>query len=249
MPHPEIPAQAESVSDTAFAVLADRGVPAELIDRVLTLTRMYGPELLTAVLGAVGIHMINRGSSRYGDVRENMNAEEKNAVVRDASGKVLAGTAALATVAFTAGNPLFAIPEVAACLTSLRPYLDSRFPKLATISENIRADIGLAGIAAVTGIATASAYAKNWWDALPPLGLSAISAAFAIGGEKAREKLYRILTISGGTAMVAGSAHAMSEALQQHNGVGTVMAGVFLALNAAFTKNEIREVLRMGKGR
>ena len=245
----EMPLQAPDVpaadADRLRGALFAAGAPEGIVDQVFDLSRRFGPELLTAVLGMMGIHMINSGSSRYADLRPGMPDEEKRTVVRDASGKVLGGTAALATVAFASGNPLFAIPEVAAMLTSLRPYLDSRFPKIAAVSSRIRADLILAGTAAATGIATTAAYANNAWEALPPAGLSAISAAFAIGGQQAYEKLYRFLAISGGSALVVGSAHAMSEAVRQNNGVGAVMAAVFLALNAVFTKNEISEAMKM----
>lgn len=234
-----------SVEVKLKATLAAIGAPMAITDDVLSLAKAYGLEILTATLGYVGIHLINTGSSRYGELRDDMSEDESTEVVRDASGKVLGGTVALATIALAAGNPLFAIPEFAAVLTSLRPYLDSRFPKISVITKAVRADVGLAVVAVATGTYTISRYAESNWDALPPLGLTALSTAFAIGGQKAYEKLYRLLTIAGGSVMVVGSSQAAYETLQENNAVGAIMASVFLLLNGLFTKNEMKEVLKM----
>jgi hypothetical protein len=204
----------------------------------------YGPEILTAVVGYIGVHLLNTGSSRYGDLRESMNDEDRDAIVRDASAKILGGAGALATVAFTAGNPLFAYPEVATLLTALRPYLDSRSPAVARISQKCRADLLLAGMAVAIGGITVATQVNDAGDLLPPLGLTAISVALAIGGKKTAEKIYRALMIFGGAVMVAGSSVALHEAIQQRNGVGAVMATVFLALNALFTYSEVRNATR-----
>lgn len=243
----------ESVSSEQIAelqtVVSDIGAPQSITDQVLELTQHHGPEMLTAVLGYIGIHLINEGSSKYGDLQHATSEEEEREIIKDASGKIFGGAGALSAIAFAAGNPLFALPEVAALLTSLRPYLASRSRTVERILEKTRADLLLISSSIAIGSYTIAHYADNAANMLPPIGLTMLSSAFAMGGSKAREWLYRVLTVGGGSTMIAGSTFAAVEAAQQSNHVGFIMSSVFLVLNGLFTRSEVKATMNLFKVR
>lgn len=191
----------------------------------------------------MSIHLINKGSSEYGEAAsQNLLPDDQEQKKLDASRNILVGTTGMAAIAFAAHNPLFAFPEVAALLGSLLPYLQNKSETLRTITEKVRANIAMMGIAIATGLATASQYVQRKEDLLPIVGLTALSCAFALGGGKGKEGVYRTLTIGGGIALVIGSVNSGIQSLLKENSIGTIMSSVFFALNTGFTWNELKEV-------
>ena len=241
---PDIAVPAEKAQELSDAI-AEIGAPSSITDEVLELTKHHGPEILTAVVGFISINLINAGSARYGDLQHATSEEEIGEITKDASGKILGGNVALTAMAFAAGNPLFAIPEIGLILSSLRPYLDSRNKTIAKISARFRTDIALTTSAIAIGSYTVANHASNVSEALPPIGLTMLATAFSMGGTKAREWMYRILTIGGGSTLTVGSTFAAVEAAQQNNPVGVVMSSVFLVLNGLFTRNELKATMRL----
>lgn len=56
----------------AAAPEIDPGLQSTLLE----LTKQYGPEMMTAVLGFLSIYLINRGSTRYDDFKPHIDPEE-----------------------------------------------------------------------------------------------------------------------------------------------------------------------------
>jgi len=227
----------EQVQDVVVA-----NVPADVF---LALTQEHGPALMTAALGVVGIRLINQGSSEYARAAESKDPEATNTLLRNASGNILLGGSAMTVTALAAGDPLFAYPEALIVLTSLKPYLESRFPQIQQVLAKLHANIVLAGGAVAGGAATIAHHADSAWEALPAAGLTTLAVAFSMGNDETRQSLYRALTISGGSALVIGSAHAMSENYQGQNTVGLMMSSAFFALNLLFTSNELKEARKL----
>ncbi|EKD63130.1 MAG: hypothetical protein ACD_51C00333G0001 [uncultured bacterium] len=205
----------------------------------------HGPEVMTATLGVLGIKNINEGSSKYGQMANATSDDERNEIVRDASGKILTGNVAMAVTTFAAGNALFAYPEVAGILTALKPYFASRYPKIAEWSEKIRADLLLVGFSIADGGYTISQHATSLWDSLPAIGLTALSCGFAIGDNPKFQKIYRFLMLFGGGSLVVGSSASAIDSLNRDDNVGFIMSLAFLILNGSFTINELKEVAKM----
>ncbi len=228
----------------AAAPLFDRfGIPNDLLLRTLALGQQYGPELLTAVLGYMSIYLINKGSSRYGDLTDGMPTEEERAIKQDASGQIALGTLGMAATTFAAGNPLFAYPEVVAIIASLKPYLENTYPAVASVSDAARLDVLVKMAAIGMGGYVTYEHADTVLKALPPLSLSALSIAFS---GHLRQEVYRVLTLSGGSGLVIGSTASAYESIKAENAVGAIMSVAFFALNALFTRNEWKEVQKMG---
>jgi len=225
------------------SVLAQIDVPDDIHNSILELSQRYGPEFLTAVLGYVSIYLINRGSSKYGELNGDIDEKEERAIKRDASEQIAIGNFGMATTAFASGNPLFAIPEVVLVLAALKTCLENRFPKVASFSEAARLDLIVKMAAIGVGGYVTYEHAENVMQALPPLGLTALSVAFS---SHMRQEVYRVLTLSGGTGLVVGSAYSAYESAGANNAVGVIMSIAFLALNALFTKNEWKETQKMG---
>jgi hypothetical protein len=224
-------------------IFAQINAPVELMHRLIELSKKFGPELLTAVLGYISIYLINKGSSKYGELNGDVNEEQKLRITKEASEQIAIGAVGMATTAFAAGNPLFAYPEIVAVLGSLKPYLESKYPGVAAVSKAARLDLIVKATAIGVGGYVTYEHAQNVMQALPPLSLSALSIAFS---GHIRQEVYRVLTISGGTGLIVGSAYAAYEANKTGNAVGTIMSLAFLALNALFTRNEWKEVQKMG---
>lgn len=222
--------------------LAAANIPSDVL---LDLSRTYGAELLTATLGALGIVLVNKGSSQYARAAETSDSGQAQELVREASANILLGASAMTMTAAAAGNPLFAYPEAIIVLTSLKPYLESRYPQIEALLTKCKATAILTGTALAGGVVTISTYAQDVGDALPAAGLSALGAAFTIGNDETRQGIYRALTLSGGSALLVGSTLSLQESVQQHNSVGAVMSGVFLALNVLFTSNEFKEARKL----
>jgi hypothetical protein len=238
MPKAESP-DIEHVSDQIEKQLADLDVPQDLIQKTLDLGSQYGLEILTAILGAVSIYLISSGSTDYAKLSSAQSEEAEDDIVRNASQKMTMGGIGMTGIAAAAGNPLFAIPEVAIFLTSLKPYLESRSKTVRKLSDRFHSRIALLVTSLGLGAYTTINHAHDIKDVLPPLGLTSIAAALTMGSEKGLQKLYRTLTISGGTTMLAGSGLASMDAMRENNAVGAIMAAVFFALNAAFTYREV----------
>jgi SAM-dependent methyltransferase len=80
-------------------------------------------------------------------------------------------------------------------------------------------------------------------QALPALSLTALSVAFS---GHIRQEVYRALTLAGGTGLIVGSTYSALEAHGNNNAVGAIMSIAFLALNTLFTRNEWKEIQKMG---
>lgn len=230
-------------ADAAAPIFDRFGIPDDLLQRTLSLTQQFGPELLTAVLGYMSIYLINKGSSRYGDLKEGMGQAEEQSIRKEASEQIALGSAGMAATAFAAGNPLFAYPEVVAVIASLKPYLENRYPAVARVSEAARLDILVKMAAVGVGGYVTFEHADTVLKALPPLSLGALSVAFS---GHLRQEVYRVLTLAGGSGLVVGSTASAYESIKAENAVGAIMSIAFFALNALFTRNEWKEVQRMG---
>jgi hypothetical protein len=218
-------------------------VPPDLHQGLIDLTQKYGPEMMTAVLGFLSIYLINKGSSRYGDLSADLTEEDTHAIVHDASRDVGLGAVGMAATAFAAGNPLFAYPEVIAVIGALKPYFETLSPMLKNASKKLRLDAIVKAAAVVVGTTTASLYASSPMETLPPISLGALTVAFS---GNVKQEVYRLLTLSGGTGLIVGSAAAGVNAMQENNAVGAIMSGAFFALNVLFTRNEWNEAQKIG---
>lgn len=225
------------------SLLAEVGAPSNILGQFVELTKQFGPELLTAVLGYVSIYLINKGSSKYGELHEDMKDEQRQGITKEASEQIAVGAMGMATTALAAGNPLFAYPEIVAVIASLKPYLESKYPRAAAVSDAMRLDVLIKAAAIGVGGYVTYEHAQNVMQTLPPLSLTALSVAFS---GHLRQEIYRVLTLSGGTGLIIGSGYSAYEANNAGNAVGTIMSIAFLALNTLFTHNEWREIRKMG---
>ena len=207
------------------------------------LIKYYEP-LITLIFGAIGILLIMRGSTMYGDVKA---AKDKNTLIKKASKRILIGNTAMTLTALMAMNPRFLYPEIATILTALRPFLESRFKSCDKFFEKIRAEIFFIIIALMIGgyvMIYHVDYANSWWQICAPFGLMLLAIGFNIGNEQKLQKIFRTLMVVGGSALILGSAF---ETYFASNLTSIVMGIAFFVLNLIFTVNEIKEVAKIRK--
>lgn len=185
----------------------------------------------TLLFGIAGITLIVKGSRAYAKV------EGKGALLKKATQNILVGNLMMALTAFTAYNPRFFVPEVAATLTALKPFLDTRFVYLSVFFQRVRATWFVVALALVLGIFTVAQYGGNVWQLLPPIGLTLLSMAFGFGNSPKLAKLYRAMTIAGGMCLIVGSLYSFSVATEN---APRVMSMAFLVLNLWFTLSELQ---------
>lgn len=225
-------------------VFAQAGLPLAMLEDVMELAKKYGPEVLTAVLGYVSIYLINRGSSEFQNLKNpELTQVQKREITKNASEKIGLGGAGMAATAFAAGNPLFAYPQITMLLGTLKLHLESRYPHFERISNAMRLDVVVKAATVGMGAYVTAEHAEQVMDVLPVAGLTALGVAFS---GHMRQEVYRILTLAGGSALMIGSAYSAHEAYNANNAVGAIMSIAFLALNALFTKNEWKEIQKMG---
>lgn len=211
----------------------------------MELTQEFGPEIMTLSLSLIGISSINKGSSAYGKLNnKNLTVDEIGEIKKDASGKILFGGTAMSITALAAGNPIFAIPQISIVIGALKPYLEAQSPGIEAFFKKIHASILVKLSALGAGAFTLSEFVNSPTEALPPLGLAGLAIAFS--GIQ-REKVYRALTMSGGSTLAVGSFISSIQSFGDGNNVGGIMSASFALLNILFTTNEIREVIKMIK--
>mgnify|MGYP001587272850 CR=1 FL=1 len=204
---------------------------------VASFLQFYYKEILTLFFGIVGITVIIQGSRAYGKVGAEKDEKARRRLLRLATSHILIGNLMMALTAFTAYNPRFFVPEVAATLTALKPFLDTRFAYLAFFFKRVRATWFVVGTALALGIFTVLQFGGNIWQLLPPIGLTVLSMAFGFGNSPKLAKLYRVMTIVGGVCMIVGSLYSFSTAAEN---TARVMSTAFFLLNFWFTLSEIQ---------